>query len=269
MAEEDTVAVLDPETATEDEAPEGETAEDSVEETEEQEEGSETAPDIETIKAEVARETEAKIRAEVTEEAERNAIEQTRARNQQFMSQRAFDLLRTQVYRAAKHAEEGKSPEDIANGLQRIGVNELVEGLQSYVYQDAYDGLEKHFFGYVQKHAPDYKPDARVMQKYAQEVATKQTDRVFTAMYDLMRDHILATEVPKRLEEERKVAAEKNKKGEAVKNLQNPAKSPGPVKATGSSVATVDLSEIIADANRPQAERRAAYKKLHGMDPPF
>ena len=231
----DTAAVLDPETSTDEEAPTEELT-DQVEETAD-EEASETATFTEEEleqRIEAARkETEERIRSEERERAETAALEANRTRSKQFLEQRAFELLRNQAARAAKLGNDGREPEEVASGLQRVHLQELVEGVQGYAYQFAFDSLQGHYFSHLQRQYPDYKMPADKAQRYAKEVASGQTERVFAALYEAMQDAVLSTEVPKRLDEERKAAAEKNKKGEAVKNLQNPPKTANPSKVTG------------------------------------
>lgn len=275
----DTAAVLDPETSTDEEAPEEELT-DQVEETED-EEASETETFTEEEleqRIEAARkETEERIRSEERERAETAALEANRTRSKQFLEQRAFELLRNQAARAAKLGNDGREPEEVAAGLQRVHLQELVEGVQGYAYQFAFDSLQGHYFTHLQKQYPDYKMPAEKAQRYAKEVASGQTERVFAALYEAMQDAVLSTEVPKRLDEERKAAAEKNKKGEAVKNLQNPPKSGGPAKVGGSSnnVPVMTMAQIDAmptnqwlampkeqrDKIRENALRRAAGQR--------
>lgn len=233
MAEEETVAVLDPETTVEDEAPQDieETAEEPTEETEEQEEGSETytAEDLERV----AKETEEKIRAEAREQAEAAQLEIQRNQNRAFLNEVGMSQIRNLVLWAGKQVNDGKDPEAVAAQVQRVAVQTHIEQMQGYVLQETFDQLANHFDTFVQKKYPDYRPDNAALSKYTKEVASKQAERAYMALYERMLDTILAVEVPKRLEEERKAAETKAKKGETVQKLQNPPKVATPAKVNG------------------------------------
>lgn len=233
----DTAAVLTPETSEVAEAVEENELTDQVEETE-GEEASETETFTEEEleqRIEAARkETEERIRSEERERAETAALEQSRAQNHAYIGDRAMEKLREQAKRAATAAiEKGLDPDTVAEGLQKVHLNELITEVQKFAFGTVHSSLEGNFFQYIQKQWGDYKIPPEQAQRYHREVQSQVTERAYTALYELMKEAILATEVPKRLDEERKAAEAKNKKGEAVKNLQNPPKAPSPAKVTG------------------------------------
>lgn len=276
MADTDTVEVLAPETVIDD-------AQEPYEETEAQveteTEDGEDDPETETFTKEdlerTAKETEERIRSEERERAEAAAIEQQRAQSREFLTRTGIQNERNlvewagkQVGKAVKAAYDRGDNVDVdaiaalvGSQMQEIAVRNHVAAMQAHVLQDTFDSLAGHFDAFLKKEYPDWRPDNDMQSKFAREVASKDANRTYLALYEKMRAAVLESEVPKKLEVERKASEEKNKKGEAVKNLQNPPKSGGPAKVNGAGnppKLTVDTAGSIAD-------KRRAFEEQYGI----
>lgn len=245
MGDTETVALLDPETEADDEL----TPADDGEETDapdgaETEDG-EDSPETETFTAEdierARKEAEEAVRAEARIEAEQAALTQQRDANKAWMNSVGEGQIRNLVLWAGKQVADGKDPEAVAAQVQRVAIQQHVDGMQSFVLQSTFDSLAGHFDAYLAKEFPDFKADNALQSEFTREVASKQAERAFVALYKKMQAAVEAAVVPKRLEEVQKAAAEKNRKGEAVAALKTPPKTGGPMKGGGGAPRGADI----------------------------
>lgn len=270
---EGTVAVLEPDTDTESAVSEETT--DEVAETEGQEEGSETEPETYTAedveaRIEAARkETEERIREQAREEAARFQAEQRNKELDQSWQKMSGDFLANYLRGAAawgaKQGNEGRAADEVANLYQtthaRQILDEFAKNAMPYMLKKVYDDLAGAVPVFLGKEFDDWTPPKAVLDKYHASMRSNDANTAFGGLVEYIREAIESNVVPKKLEEAKKSASESNKKGEAVKNLQNPPKQAGPVKGGSGGTPpkqTVESAISIAD-------KRKAFEEQYGI----
>lgn len=251
---EGTVAVLTPETETDI------SEEMNVAETEQEEEGSETEPiteaEIEERIEAARKETEERVREQAREEATKFQQEQrTReldATWQKFSGDFLTNYLRGAAAWGAKQGNEGRTGEEVGAMYQTTHARQLLDEFQKsampYMLKKVYDDLAGALPVFLGKEFSDWTPSKAVLDKYHQSMRSNDAASAFGGLVEYLKAAYEEHELPKRVEAARKASAESNKKGEAVKNLQNPPKEAGPVKGGGGTSSLPSLTPAQIEA---------------------
>lgn len=269
MAETDT-AVLEPVTTeaapeTEDTAaPELET-EGSAETPETEVESEETISkaDHEKALAAARKEVEQELRSKAEEEAQQEAAKQRRSQAQQLRQGAGYNRLAQLAQWAHKEGEEGK---DLRINPQVLNV--LLGEFEGSVFQEQSDAWKDAFDGYLNKSFKDFKLPRDVAGRIQRAASTwnpvELVDAQFAAITAAVRE-----QVEPKLREEIEAEMRDERKTKGLKEADEKRKaSARPTEVAGTPAIPTTARAILDSLSPADPKWKAAYKQVHGIDPP-
>lgn len=248
MADDTGTVVLDPvaeTTGTDDAAPQlEETAQvEGTAETDPGDEGSETETytreQVEAEKEAALAEFRAQAQAEAQEHARVAERQQVDAQWQSLTADWGTAQIRNIAAWAARQAEQGKSPEEVATLVQGVVMKQFIDRFKTsakpYLYHEVFTELNEVGSKTIESSFPDWKPSRETESKLRAAIQSGDAAKAVSGLLAYMRQAIEDTEVPGKVKALTEAEKKKQQSAQEVARLQKPGAA-GPAKLAGSDV---------------------------------
>ena len=223
MALETDTLVLEPST-TEELAPEGETADESVNvdelTDEDQETETLTREQANALAEERATAAIAEKEAEWTAQREAETYKREIAASDQELQRALGNKVDGLIKWVGDQVENGKSVSEVLQARNPLVVQNIVEPLMAAVFSNQWEAQRTHFDAHVKSIAPEWKPSVDLSKRMEQAVASRDPGRLIKAHWEYITDAVKSVEIPKGVAEALKAEKEKAKPGKAAANLK-------------------------------------------------